>query len=189
MTNADEPATILREVIAALQRAEIRHMIVGSFASTFHGEPRTTRDLDVVIDPSSEQLDALLGALDPQRYYFDVDAAHEALARRTMFNVIEMSSAWKLDLIVRKPRDFSLDELARSMPVTLFGVATRIATAEDTIIAKLEWAKAGGSLRQLEDVAGIVRVRGDSLDREHIARWVRELEVEAEWQRVLADVS
>jgi hypothetical protein len=185
----DTPEALLRDVLAIMKELRIAHMVVGSFASTLHGEPRTTRDLDLVIDPTSEQLDALLARLDPDSYYVDGDVARDALRRRSMFNVIDMASGWKLDLIVRKARPFSIEELARRRRVAILGVEIDAATAEDTIIAKLEWAREGGSERQLEDVAGILRVSARTLDLAYVDRWVTELGLEEAWRRarVLAE--
>lgn len=184
----DAPRTLLRSIVASLTAIEIPHMVVGSFASTFHGEPRTTRDLDLVIDPSSGQLNRLVEDLDPEKYYVDPDVARDALRRRSMFNVIEAATAWKVDLIIRKARAFSIEELRRREVVTMFETKVATATAEDTVIAKLEWAKQGASDRQLEDVAGILRVRGSDLDRVYIERWVAELELAEQWQRACAAV-
>jgi hypothetical protein len=173
---------LLRAVSSILDSVGIPYMVVGSFASTAYGEPRSTRDLDLVIDPSPAALDRLLEQLDPSLYYVDADA-RDALRRRSIFNVIEMASAWKIDLIIRKARRFSIEELSRRQRASILGIDVATATAEDTIIAKLEWSKQGASDRQLEDIAGILRVRTD-LDFAYIARWVRELELDAEWQRV-----
>lgn len=94
-----------------------------------------------------------------------------------------MQTAWKIDLVVRRTRPFSIEELGRRQRVVIDEVTTHVATAEDTIIAKLEWALAGGSDRQLRDVAGILRLRGDTLDRAYIERWVAELGVADAWAR------
>lgn len=182
MSADDELDALLRAIIATLDRIGIPHMIVGSFASTFHGEPRTTRDLDLVIDPTASQLDELLAALDPELYYVDPDVARDALKRRTMFNVIEIATAWKVDLVIRKARPFSIEEMRRRQLVTMLGAKVAAATAEDTIVAKLEWAKEGGSQRQLEDVAGILRVRAGTLDLAYIQRWIDELELTEQWR-------
>jgi hypothetical protein len=93
--------------------------------------------------------------IDVERFYVDADVARDALRRRSMFNVIDMTTAWKVDLVIRKNRAFSIEELQRRSIETIVGVDAPTATAEDTIIAKLEWAKAGSSERQLRDVAGI----------------------------------
>jgi hypothetical protein len=179
----DTPDGLLRTIITALEAARIPYMVVGSFASTAHGEPRTTRDLDLVIDPRLEHLNALLGALDVERFYFDPDVARDALQRRSMFNIIEIATGWKLDLVIQKARPFSIEEMRRRTITKILGMDVPAATAEDTIIAKLEWAKLGASDRQLEDVAGILRVRGADLDFDYIERWVTELELAEPWRR------
>jgi hypothetical protein len=103
-----------------------------------------------------------------------------------MFNVIDISTAWKIDLIIRQDRAFSIEELARRHAVSMLGTTVETATAEDTIIAKLEWAKRSASQRQLADVAGILRVRGADLDARHIERWVAELDLDEVWQAAQA---
>jgi len=182
----DAPGGLLRTIVAALEATRIPHMVVGSFASTAHGEPRTTRDLDLVIDPSLDQLNELLAMLDPERFYVDPDVARDALRRRSMFNVIEIATGWKLDLVIRKARPFSIEEMQRRTITKILGMDVPTATAEDTIIAKLEWAKLGASDRQIEDVAGILRVRGADLDLDYIERWVTELGLAEPWRRARA---
>lgn len=75
-------------------------------------------------------------------------------------------------------------ELARRRTTTLAGVRLPVATAEDTILTKLEWARAGGSERQLADVRGILEVQGELLDRGDIEAWARTLGVLESWQAV-----
>jgi hypothetical protein len=181
-----EVGAILREIATALQAAAIPHMVVGSFASSAHGVPRTTMDLDLVIAPSADALDAFVRGLDPERFYVDVDAdaARDALARRSMFNVIDMATAWKVDLIIRKDRPFSALELSRRAPRTIAEVEVPTASAEDTVIAKLEWSTLGGSERQLADIEGILRVVGSDLDLAYLERWIAELSLREVWERV-----
>lgn len=161
-------------------------MIAGSFASTAHGLPRTTQDVDVVIDPpDTTALDALVSALLDDEFYVDADTARDALQRRSMFNAIDRS-AWKIDFILRKERPFSIEEFRRRTPIDILGVPVFVASAEDTIVAKLEWSKlSGGSERQLRDVEGILATMGTELDRAYIEHWVRELELEVGWNLVV----
>ena len=182
MTN-DGLKPLLERIVAALTSAGIPYMVVGSFASMIHGDLRSTFDLDLVVDPSAEQLQALLQQLPEDQFYVDHDVARDALRRRGMFNVIDNATGWKIDFVIRKARPFSVEELRRRVPGVLRGVAVHAATPEDTIIAKLEWSKAGGSDRQLEDVAGILRVSGPTLDLAYIERWVEELELREQWTR------
>jgi hypothetical protein len=178
----------LARLTAKLAGAGIPHMVVGSFASSFHGVPRSSQDVDLVIDPDAASLQRFLASLPVQEYYADADAALDALRRRGQFNVIDMATAWKADLIVRKARPFSVEEMRRPIEGDLLGARVRIASAEDTLISKMEWAKlGGGSELQLRDAAGILSLHGrEKLDVGYVERWVRELGLEESWRRLLA---
>lgn len=176
-------AELLASIADRLEAASIDYMVVGSVAGSFHGEPRTTVDIDIVIDPTAESLRQFVDSLPPSDYYVSDAAAIEAFTRRTSFNVIDKATSGKVDLLVRRDRPFSRLEFERRLTVPVFGRPTPIATAEDTILAKLEWAKAGESERQLRDVARIVAVSGDALEMSYLERWISELEVEDAWSR------
>jgi len=159
-------------------------MITGSMASSFHGESRATRDLDIVIDPTADSLPRFLAALRPEEFYVSWETASEALAQRTQFNVIEVATGWKIDFVIRKDRPFSREELARRKQVEILGTRAYVASAEDTIIAKLEWARGGEPERQLRDVAGILAVSGDGIDYPYLERCIRDLDLTDMWSRV-----
>lgn len=172
-------------VVGLLEHLAIPYMVTGSVASSFHGRPRSTHDADVVVDPAPDQLDRLVESLDAAGFYVDPAHAREALRRRRQFNTIATHSAAKIDLIIRKERPFSREELARRRVVELSaGISVALASPEDTILAKLEWArKAGGSERQIEDAAGVLAVN-PGLDRAYVERWARELGVVALWRAI-----
>ena len=100
-----------------------------------------------------------------------------------------LESGWKIDLILRKERAFSRSEFQRRQQAEIAGCVVRVATAEDTIVAKLEWARAGESERQLRDVAGILETRAGELDLAHLERWIRELRLEEIRARARATAS
>jgi hypothetical protein len=177
--------SLLRRLVDAFDEVGIPYMIAGSFASGLHGAPRPTLDVDIVVDPSGATLERFVASLDPQLYYADIDAARSAFRTRGMFNVIDMTTGWKVDVIIRKHRPFSVEELSRRRLAQIAGVAVYVASPEDTVIAKLEWSKAGGgSERQRRDVAEIVAAQGATLDRAYIERWVAELDLDDEWALV-----
>ncbi len=176
-------ASILRRVCAQLEAARIPYMVAGSVAATRYGLTRSTQDIDIVIDPTMAALEAFVSALDPDAYYADVDTARDALRRRSLFNIVDMETGWKVDLVIRKDRPFSVEELRRRQATTMFGVPVFVVTAEDSIVSKLEWAKLGESERQLRDVAGIVAAQQDGLDLAYIERWVDELGLRDHWDR------
>lgn len=182
-----EVSAFLSRVIGALDQAGVPHMLAGSFASSMHGAPRATRDVDLVIDPTPASLQRLLELVAREDFYLSQEAALEEFGRRGQFNVIDRSSAWKADLIYRKARAFSRMEFERRTPVTLLGISVFVATAEDTVLAKLEWAKLGHAEQQLEDVRGIVEAQSDTLDRTYIERWLDDLDVRELWELLLAE--
>jgi hypothetical protein len=176
--------TALRRIISELDTREIPHMVAGSFAAMAHGLMRMTHDIDLIVDPTREQLDQFVSTLTPEEFYVSPEAADEAWRRRGQFNVIDMTTGWKTDLILIKRRPFSREEFSRRRAYSLFDVSIFVATAEDTILSKLEWAKLGESDRQLRDVAGIFALRRATLDRAYIERWAPELGVSELWERV-----
>ena len=174
-------------IVLELDRAEIPHMLAGSFASSYHGDPRTTNDIDLVIHPTRAALERFVRGLETDRYYVSEETALGAFANRTQFYVVMLESGWKADLILCRDRAFSRSEFGRRQAVEIAGTRLFVATAEDTVIAKLEWAQAGESERQLRDVAGILELRAGTLDLEYLHRWVRELGLDAQWDRVRRD--
>jgi hypothetical protein len=130
-----------------------------------------------------------VASLPREDFYVNLDTALDALARRAQFNVIDVRTGWKVDLIVRRDRPFSVEEFRRRQPATVLGVPVDVATPEDTIVSKLEWARLGESERQLRDVAGIVAVGGRSLDHAHIERWVADLGLTDLWRKALTLVA
>ena len=178
-------AALLRSVVAALDAAGVPFMLTGSLAAAYHGAGRATMDIDVVIDPTEPQLGVLVRALERSGLYVSGDAADEALTHRSMFNVVDTASGWKADLIIRKLRPFSEMELRRRQPAAYEGCALWVASAEDVIVAKLEWARQGGGAdQQLNDVRGIIGTQANRLDRAYIERWVDDLGVRDLWASV-----
>jgi hypothetical protein len=99
--------------------------------------------------------------------------------------VVDTTSGWKVDLIVRKHRPFSEVEFARRQSAEFEGCPLWVATVEDVMVAKLEWAKLGGSARQLEDVAALLRVHSERLDQAYLEHWIATLGVTAQWEQVV----
>jgi hypothetical protein len=169
----------LADVIARLEHAGIPYMVTGSLASSYHGEPRATRDLDIVIDPSPHALSVLVEDLVASGFYVDAEAAQRAMLNRRQFNAIS-PDVTKVDFIIRKDRPFSIEEFARRQPADLLGTSGYVTTAEDLIVAKLEWAAASDSERQRRDVVGIVRATVH-LDESYIDRWAAALGLMEAW--------
>jgi hypothetical protein len=174
------PNVFLR-ITTALDQSGIGYMLSGSFASALYVVPRSTQDIDIVIEATPEKLGAFVESLSASEYYADLDAALEAQKRQSMFNVIDLATGWKIDLIIRKSRAFSREEFGRRQRISLDDVPVFVASAEDVIISKVEWAKLAQSRRQIEDAAAILRVRREALDYLYLEKWTAELDLKTEW--------
>jgi uncharacterized nucleotidyltransferase DUF6036 len=172
---------VFQRITAGLNRAGIGYMLSGSFASAYYGAPRSTQDIDLVIDATPAQLRVFVQGLPSNEYYVDLGAALEAHKRQSLFNVIDLAKGWKVDLIIRKSRPFSEEEFRRRQQVNLHGIPLFLASAEDVVISKLEWSNLAQSRRQIEDVAAILRVRWAELDHAYLEKWVLELGLKQEW--------
>src|SRR5258707_5725762 len=177
------PAEVFRQITNALNLAGISYMLTGSFASNLYGTGRATQDIDLVISATPDQMAPFLSSLPKSSYYFDVDAAKEAARRRSMFNILDMSSGWKVDLIFQKPGSYHQQAFQRRIPTEVEGIPVIAATAEDLIISKLDWARMGESSRQIEDVSAALKMQRQGLDRPYIEKWVSELSLTSEWAR------
>jgi hypothetical protein len=176
---------VLQRITVALDRAGVAYMLTGSFASAYYGSLRSTQDIDLVITATPEQLQTLIQGLSSGEYYADLDAALEAFKRESMFNVIDLRTGWKIDMIICKSRAFSQEEFARRQRLSLHGISLSVASAEDVIVSKLEWSKLSQSQRQTEDAAGILKIQRSSLNRPYLERWIHKLGLEKEWKDAL----
>lgn len=174
---------VFRRLSSALESAEIPYMLTGSFASSYYEAFRSTLDIDIVIAPTSEQLARLIYYLQEHDYYADHDAAFQAFRECSMFNALDNETGWKIDFIFRKSRPYSQEEFQRRTAITFEGMRFFVATAEDVIISKLEWAKMGESHRQLEDAATVLKKQWHTLDRNYLAHWVARLELKTEFEK------
>lgn len=177
------PRKTLETVVDALSTAGVDYMVTGSIAASFHGLPRSTQDIDLVVEGGEDQLLHFARILSDEGFYVSPDAVREAVRERGQFNVIDRRTAWKVDLILRKDRAFSETEFSRRTRADALGISLWLATAEDVILSKLEWATLTGSERQIEDVVGILRAQGEELEDGYLRRWIHELGLDGPWER------
>jgi hypothetical protein len=175
--------TTFEKLRAALEAADIPYFVSGSFASSAHGIPRSTNDIDVVIaPPTPSALTRLLKQFPPPEFGKSEEDAFDALKQRSQFNVIDYANHWKVDFILRQDTQFDASRFARREVVEIAGVHLYAASAEDILITKLWWAKLGESERQITDAAGIIRVQGENLQKTYVERWVSILELDDQWR-------
>jgi hypothetical protein len=168
----------------------VRHVIGGSLASSFHGEPRSTNDIDILVDLRLEHLAGLFEAVRGQ-YYVSSTAARTAVRQRGSFNLIHLEKAVKVDLFVAGTDPLNQERLAAPVAAK---VSERpeawlpIDTVEHSVLKKLDWYRRGGetSERQWRDVVGMLRQQQSTIDVGHLREWAPRLDILDLLERALA---
>jgi hypothetical protein len=173
-------------VIDILEAIGIEYVIWGGVAAIVYGEPRFTRDMDVVVRLRHNEVDTLARLLEEDGYYVSVEAIRDALDRHFYFNVIHIETGIKIDFCVaghdpihvwafkhRQVKNFDEFRQASYMP------------PESVILTKLRAHQDSGSTRHLDDIEGILRVSGPELDRAYIDRQAARIGVFGTWRELL----
>jgi len=141
----DLPLSVLSQVTAILAQQNISYVLVGSFASSIHGMYRSTADIDILADIHTDQIRPLFEVLQ-NSFYVAEHAMSDAVAQGRSFNAIHFDSVFKVDIFIARDDEFALTQLKRRQlrkfspdkDETLY-----VASAEDTVLAKLRWYRAG----------------------------------------------
>jgi hypothetical protein len=179
------PGDLFRRISNLLDQAGIPYMLTGSFASSVYGMHRSSPNIDFIIAAEEAGVIRLSGHLPQLDFYSDLNHALDACREGSMFNVVDHVTGLKINFIFLKSRAFSHEEFGRRKRASVWEVPLYIATAEDVVIANLECEKLGKSSRQIEDAAGILKVRGTELDNSYIEKWVTELGLLSQWDDAL----
>jgi hypothetical protein len=188
-----EPTAVTLKVIDALDSLGIPYLIGGSFASAIHGIARMTADTDLIADIRVDQAAALAASLKDD-FYLDLEAIREAIRRRESFNMIHLQTMFKVDVFVVKQRPFDRVQMERRQRVAISQEPERfayIATAEDNILAKLEWYRLGNEIseRQWRDVQDVIKTQAERIEITYLRQWAATLGVEDLLQRALDEAS
>jgi len=175
----------LIDSLRRLNRIEIAYMLTRSMASNHWGIPRTTHDLDFVIQLPSAVVPKLVDEFKGD-FLVDREIVERIYRPPHHFNAIDQRSFLKLDFWLLKPEPFDRSMFDRRIRVSYFGEPAWIVTAEDIILQKLFWDKMGPSNQQLNDVAGVIAVQAGTLDLDYLRHWAAELRVRSKLEDVLA---
>jgi hypothetical protein len=176
--NMENPLVVLFRLADDFDSLGIDYVVVGSVASSVHGEYRASGDIDIVADIRPEDIEPLVAAL-KEDFYIDDLSVRQAVARGRKFNVIHLTAIFKADIFV-PATSLGKQQLARRQLYKLdphLPEEIWIASAEDTILGKLHWYRIGGEVSELQwrDVRGIIGTRGDQLDFDYLRRWAERL--------------
>jgi hypothetical protein len=177
-----EPLLVVARLARAFDDLAIRYVVGGSLASSLHGVPRATQDVDLVAEIGLPHVEALTNALAGE-FYIDAGMIRDAIRSRASFNVVHFATMFKADIFIAQDDAWTHAEMSRARTEELDTpegkVTVHFASAEDTLLHKLVWYKRGNEVsdRQWGDIVGVLKVQADSLDREYLDRWARLLNV------------
>ena len=177
---------LLVDCLQRLNRLAVNYFLTGSMASNYWGIPRTTHDLDFVVQFPPSEVPRLVAAFEGD-YFIQESSVRGAFRPPYQFNAIDNRSALKVDFWLLRDDTFSKSMFARRVQVTILATPAWLATAEDVLLHKLYWHTLSPSDRQLGDAAGVWAVQGTNLDIAHMRRWATELRVAELLEHILAD--
>jgi hypothetical protein len=186
-----EPIEVTLAVAAVLERMGIEYLVGGSLATSLHGIPRSTLDVDIVADLRMSHLEGFVAALQAD-FFVDRDMVRDAIRRRSTFNILHLATMFKVDFFVVGADDLLAAELARKErmrvreepPAMVF-----VASAEDMVLQKLLWYRAGGEIsdRQWGDIVGVLKTQGARLGLAYLRLWAARKEITDLLERALAE--
>jgi hypothetical protein len=178
----EEAIGVTLRVTAVLESLHVPYLVGGSLASSLHGEPRATQDVDIVADLKLEHVHAFVSAL-RDHFYVDEPAVRDAVTRRATFNAIHLETMFKVDVFVAGDQRSTRRELERRQSYTLDVQPPEeisVASPEDIIVQKLYWYRLGDHVsdRQWSDAMGVVKIRKRKLDLGYMRDLAKDLGVE-----------
>jgi hypothetical protein len=187
-----EPVAVTLQVVEVLDALGVPYLIGGSFASSVYGTYRATADVDLVADLKFEQVEALVKALRDQ-FYIDAELVRDAIRYRRSFSAIHLTTMFKVDVFIPQQRPYSQTQLERRAKRIIWPqpeCTAYLASAEDNILAKLEWYRLGNEVsdQQWRDILGMIKTQGERLDLAYLRQWAAALQVADLLEKALHEV-
>jgi hypothetical protein len=170
---------LLEKVVPVLDSLGIAYMITGSIASSMQGEPRSTHDIDLVVQIPASAIGPLLSAFPMPDFLLQEESVRDALRNRSQFNLLSLNDGEKVDFWILTDEPFDRSRFARRQKTQIANLEVNVSAPEDTILAKLRWAKlSGGSEKQMKDARRVFEMQGSLLDLAYIQHWALQLGVD-----------
>jgi len=166
--------------IEPLERTGISYMITGGVASVIYGDPRFTRDVDVVLALEPSSVARLVGAFEGDAYYVPPTEVLEAEVARSpagRFNIIHRDTALRADIYLAGADPLHGWAFERRQRLRLEEIGIWVAPLEYVVLRKLQYYQASESDRHLRDISMMLRISGELMDATELERWLLELDL------------
>jgi len=188
--NNPQDIAVLEKLTDVLDKLNIAYVIGGSFASSAYGAVRFTQDADITVQSFSSVAEQFYEILKSD-FYISKEAMYQALQSRTSFNIIHLTTAFKIDIFIQKENEFQMQMFSQSRKLPLGKSAKKVSfvSPEVIILLKLDWFRQSGcdSQRQWSDVQGVLAAQKENLDFEYLKNWAKKLGLNELFQRAMAE--
>lgn len=179
---------LLKLLAEGLKKLDISWMLTGSMASNYHGTPRNTHDIDVVISIGLRDVAGFVGLFPKPRFYLDERVVRQTVQSGGMFSATDNESGIKLDFWMLRERAFDGASFHARSVVDFAGVELPIISPADLIVQKLWWAKeSGGSEKQFNDAKGVYELNAGQIDQALLDHWAMRVGVSELLTRLRAE--
>jgi len=177
-------------VIETFECLGIRYYLSGSIACSVYGLPRGAQDIDFLADIQLEHVCPLIDHLQAA-YTINEQALRDAIAQRSVFSLLHLSSLVKVDVML--PRGTAFDSLVsqRTQQLSLIEgyQPIWIVSPEDVVLLRLEWYRDGEAIAddQWNDILGVLKVQAPTLDLTYLRQVAQTLNISGLLEQAFID--
>lgn len=175
------------KVIQELNQLDIHNMLTGALAVVYYDEPRTTHDIDLIIEIKKGTINKLLQHF-RRDFFIDEASIEAAIEEESVFNVVHKDTGVKVDFWMLTDSGYDKEHFMRRVRRTVFNTDMFFPTPEDVLINKLEWFKKSQIDKHYFVALSIYRIQQEKLDMAHIEQWCRKKSVFKIWRKIQGEL-
>lgn len=187
MTWIQNSAELSAQLHTIFEASGIAYYITGGIAAIAYGDPRTTRDVDMVIQMPRSEVSNLQAILEQSGFYVaGVDDV--ASGRMNTLQVTQIETISRADLILADGSAYTNQQFSRRRRYSFPDrdeTPVYLASPEDTVISKLRWGLRSESEKQRRDVIAILKVLQAELDYQYMHRWAAEFDLSPSLEQIV----
>ena len=171
------------KVVEILNRINIPYLVTGALSVVYYGEPRTTHDIDLVVQIKEKDISTIIKNFQDD-FFISEESIRASIREGGMFNAVHKDTNFKVDFWILGADEFSSERFTRRIQTKILGTTMYLPTEEDVIINKLEWFKMSDIDKHYFDALGIYRIQGEKLDKEYINYWCKKKSTLKIWESI-----